>query len=101
MAAPGSQHGALIERLAPCAVAISAFVDPAVAMAVPYEIRAANYAADNAAGDRADGSGNDGAGAGTDGDAFQRSGLSGERHSRQHQREHSSLDRRAHSNLLG
>ena len=43
-----------------------------MAMAVPYDVRATNHAAD----DRAGRPGNDGAGACTDGDAFQRSGLS-------------------------
>ena len=72
-----------------------------MAMAVPYDVRATNHAADDAADDRAGRPGNDGAGAGTNGDAFQRSGLGRDRHGRQHQHEHSSLDHRAHGNLLG
>ena len=72
-----------------------------MAVAVRNDVRAADHAADDSTDDGAGRSGNDGAGAGTDGDAFQRSGLRRERRGRQHQHEHSSLDDRAHGNLLG
>jgi hypothetical protein len=45
-------------------------------MAVPHKVRAANHTADHTSSDRADRSSNDGTGARTDGNAFQRSGLS-------------------------
>jgi hypothetical protein len=60
-----------------------------------YDVRAANYAADNRAGR----SGNDGAG--TDGDAFQCSGLGRDRHRRQHQSKYSTLEDREHGDLIG
>jgi hypothetical protein len=80
---------------------IAIMIDPAVAMTVPHNIRPANHAADDTTGNRADRSGNNGAGAGTDGDAFQRSSLGRDGHRRQGQHEYSSLEDRAHDNLLG
>jgi hypothetical protein len=88
-------------HLAPSAATIAVVVDPAVTMAMPYEIWAANNTTNHAANDGARRSGNDGAGSGTDGNAFQRPSLSYDRRGRQHQHEYSSLEHRAHRNLLG
>jgi hypothetical protein len=81
---------------------VAVIADPAVAMPmVVHDVRTADYAANDSAGNRADRAGNDGTGTGTDGDAFQRSGLGRDRHCRQHRNQHSSLEDRAHEKLLG
>ena len=70
-------------------------------MAVMHDVRAADHAADDTTDDRARRSGNDGAGARTDGDAFERPGLGCDGHRGKRQHEQSSLEHRAHDNLLG
>jgi hypothetical protein len=81
---------------------IAAATDPAVTVTmVVHDVGTANYSTDNAAGDRADGSCYDSSRAGTDGDAFERSGLGREGHCRQHRNQQSGLEDRAHEKLLG
>jgi hypothetical protein len=81
---------------------IAVVTEPAVAVTmVVHDVRTADHAADDTAGNCANGSRNHGTGAGTDGNAFERSGLSRDWHCRQHRNQHSSLEGRAHEKLLG
>jgi hypothetical protein len=81
---------------------IAVVADPAVAITmVVHDVRTADYAADDAAGDCANGSRNHGTGARTDGNAFERSGLGRDWHCRQYPNQHSGLEDRAHEKLLG
>jgi hypothetical protein len=89
------------EHSAPSATTIPVVIDPAVATMAVHDVRPADHTVDDTAGHRANRSGYDGIGARSDGDAFQRSNLGRDGRSRQHQHEYSSLEHRAHDNLLG